>query len=585
MRRCDEWSGMPSEVFLPHNNTFIPTKFDLKAPLIGVKNPSNGGEPESDAARKERERAPDLVRETAEWRFYFKQDRTFGQPRAFFTALIASSVATADVDALISTKLWRLTLLDCLAGDVYDALLSGLGFDIDVTARGLRLTCFGYDEKLGEFVALLAQAMTSFDIENPYGEGGTASEFETPQAMFERQRELLRRELEAFDTQQPYQFCKYWEASLCERPHYSREELRAALERATLPRVASLARSFWSGAMGKALLQGNMNSDNAAEIFTMIEKKFARSDGPTQDARDEMVSRWARLPKKEYALVPTVAEVMDAGYVTPPAAPSLSFYPTISHFAYDAQNANSAVEFVWQFPETQEPYFSKRNSTSRLSASLFPKLPSTAGGLAATAEVYAALLEEPVFEQLRTQQQLGYIVFSGLRNVDGVRSFVVIVQSASYGAPVLHDRVADFIAGLLREDYRGSSTLGSLNDKDVQRVIAGLIEKKLVREKRLLQQVGRHWEEIISGTFKWDRASAEVAALRTVDLDAVLAFHNAFVSPSAPCRRVIAYHISARAGDSKPAPSANIALIRDTDTFKKFLPSLPVCDVEVLGGY
>ena len=50
--------------------------------------------------------------------------------------------------------------------------------------------------------------------------------------------------------------------------------------------------------------------------------------------------------------------------------------------------------------------------------------------LAATAEVLAELLQEPVFKELRTNQQLGYIVFSGLRSVDGVASLVVIVQSS-----------------------------------------------------------------------------------------------------------------------------------------------------------
>jgi insulysin len=56
--------------------------------------------------------------------------------------------------------------------------------------------------------------------------------------------------------------------------------------------------------------------------------------------------------------------------------------------------------------------------------------PSIIQVLSATAEVLTELLQEPLFKELRTNQQLGYIVFSGLRSVDGVASLVVIVQSS-----------------------------------------------------------------------------------------------------------------------------------------------------------
>ena len=76
--------------------------------------------------------------------------------------------------------------------------MAGLGFDFDITARGVRLSVFGYDEKLTDFVSLLATAVTSFDMENPYQINSSINdaEFETSEQTFERQRELLRRELE-----------------------------------------------------------------------------------------------------------------------------------------------------------------------------------------------------------------------------------------------------------------------------------------------------------------------------------------------------------------------------------------------------
>ena len=493
------------------------------------------------------------------------------------------------MDTLISTKLWRLALVDRLAGDVYDALLCGFGFDVDITARGLRMTFFGYDDKLAEFVTLVTGRIKSFDLENPYGGGSLVNGLETPQQLFDRQKELLRREVQAFDKQQPYQFCKYFEASITEQPHFSRESLQAALERATLAQVAVRAKANFDGGFGKALLQGNLNMEDANGIFGTLESTFPGQSGVLDSGSDD-IARWTRLPAKTYALVPTVAEMVQAGYLSSsavsssaPTSTSYPFYPTISRSGFDPSNVNSAVEFVWQFPETQQAFFEgwPSKSTSYVSPlSAFPDLPSTPLRYAATAEVYAALLEEPIFDTLRTKQQLGYIVFSGLRNVDGVRSFVIIVQSSAYPANVLHDRVADFVAGLLTEDENGvGGILGGLSDAYVAKVAAGLIEKKISTEKRLVQQVGRHWEEIISGTFEWDRATSEAAALQKVDLKAILAFQKAVVGPNSPFRRVVAYHVNGKSGSSKEPPSPSIAFIRrDLQELQRDLQPLPLQD-------
>lgn len=110
-------TDLPAQIFLPPPNEFIPTKFDFKARLIGAE--SRRSKELSAAARKELIRAPDLFRETDRWRFYFKQDKSFGQPKAFLTVLVASPAVSADADALVFSKLWRLALIDRLSTDVY----------------------------------------------------------------------------------------------------------------------------------------------------------------------------------------------------------------------------------------------------------------------------------------------------------------------------------------------------------------------------------------------------------------------------------------------------------------------------------
>ncbi|CAF4501458.1 unnamed protein product, partial [Rotaria magnacalcarata] len=45
-------------------------------------------------------------------------------------------------------------------------------------------------------------------------------------------------------------------------------------------------------------------------------------------------------------------------------------------------------------------------------------------------ELFCHLVDEPCFDQLRTKEQLGYVVSAGARRSRGVQGFRVIVQSA-----------------------------------------------------------------------------------------------------------------------------------------------------------
>lgn len=55
------------------------------------------------------------------------------------------------------------------------------------------------------------------------------------------------------------------------------------------------------------------------------------------------------------------------------------------------------------------------------------------------------LMYEPVYDTLRTKEQLGYTVGAGLRNTMGVLGFCVVVQSAAYGVEHCTSRVEAFL--------------------------------------------------------------------------------------------------------------------------------------------
>lgn len=59
-------------------------------------------------------------------------------------------------------------------------------------------------------------------------------------------------------------------------------------------------------------------------------------------------------------------------------------------------------------------------------------------------EVLAIIMGNPFFAELRTKQQLGYIVYGGVSNREDVRSLIFTAQSSVADAPYLTDRIFDF---------------------------------------------------------------------------------------------------------------------------------------------
>lgn len=59
--------------------------------------------------------------------------------------------------------------------------------------------------------------------------------------------------------------------------------------------------------------------------------------------------------------------------------------------------------------------------------------------------VLSHLMEEPCYDQLRTKEQLGYMVWSGLSGTYGIKSLWFVIQSTDRGPAYLENRVENFL--------------------------------------------------------------------------------------------------------------------------------------------
>ncbi|CAG9574977.1 unnamed protein product [Danaus chrysippus] len=150
-------------------------------------------------------------------------------------------------------------------------------------------------------------------------------------------------------------------------------------------------------------------------------------------------------------------------------------------------------------------------------------------------ELLAQALSEPCFHVLRTQEQLGYIVFSGIRRSNGVQGLRVIVQSDRHPA-YLEDRIENFIQG--SQEY-----LENMTDEEFMKHRSSLAAQKLEKPKRLATRASQMWSEITAQVYNFDRMHVEVEELNTVTKDELLEFYKKHISPKSLERQKLSVYV------------------------------------------
>lgn len=194
-----------------------------------------------------------------------------------------------------------------------------------------------------------------------------------------------------------------------------------------------------------------------------------------------------------------------------------------------------------------EPNPSNKNSVSQF---YFQSL-GTSEKDHALIELLSAIVEQPFYEDLRTEQQLGYIVSSGVKGVEETRLFSMIVQSSVASAGDLTKAISKFV-----DEFR-AKTLEPLDEDDFSSFVKGLIDRKTEPDKKLSQETTRNWSELVSGRFQFDRVQKEAAALLSITKDDLLEFWDEiFAADAKNGRRMLVTEIIPRTGaaSSKAPP-------------------------------
>ena len=163
----------------------------------------------------------------------------------------------------------------------------------------------------------------------------------------------------------------------------------------------------------------------------------------------------------------------------------------------------------------------------------------------------AQLTDEQGFDQLRTKEQLGYIVFTGAKVAATTMGYRVIIQSEK-SPEYLEERINAFLASFAK-------SLEDMSEKDFESHKKSLINKRLEKIKNLNQEGARFWSHIGSEYFNFTQVETDVANLKPLTKEDLMAFFRYYIHPTSPHRAKLSIHMIAQSSPKSiaekiPAP-------------------------------
>lgn len=342
---------------------------------------------------------------------------------------------------------------------------------------------------------------------------------------FARALDLIKRGQSAFDKQQPYAYATYNARLALTSPSFSIEFLRAQSARTTREDVVRLSerlRDSRQPFFGQALLHGNLDSSDADRI----QRTLAKLQFAPQPIAGLARTQLTQLPKGKDNLLVTLLPNDD--------------------------DVNSAVWCV---------YLTRQDVDAVVMTLLLQ-----------------SILETPFFQQLRTEQQLGYIVqSSAARLQSGVGRLGLLAQSSTATADRLLDAAEGFMA-------KFRDVLAKLPAAEFSRYKSTLVELILTPAEALAEETSVWWKEISLFQYNWEQQSEEAEALRRVSQQDLLAFWDSFFAPSAPQRQRFTTAVFApkyRDAAERMAASRKaqgVSVVRNASGFADAFPKWPMVD-------
>lgn len=150
-------------------------------------------------------------------------------------------------------------------------------------------------------------------------------------------------------------------------------------------------------------------------------------------------------------------------------------------------------------------------------------------------ELMCQIFNEPAFNQLRTKEQLGYMVRCYVRRSNGTQGLQFVIQGEKH-PQYLDSRIETFLDSM-------SDHLEDMKDEIFMKHKNSLANYRLEKPKKLYKQTDKWWDEIICNQYNFDRDRLEVDYLETINKCDIIDFYKQMIHRNAPSRRKLSVYI------------------------------------------
>ncbi|ODQ76980.1 hypothetical protein BABINDRAFT_163886 [Babjeviella inositovora NRRL Y-12698] len=302
-------------------------------------------------------------------------------------------------------------------------------------------------------------------------------------------KEKCERHLKNFGFGVPYNQVGQWSNTLLHEQTWSMDERIAVLPQVTYDTLLGFIPCIFQQASKELLVHGNYEQDEAVVIAHTVNAIFA---------------------------VPELSE----SHVT-----SLRSYllPDGQTFRYereipDPKNVNSVIE-----------YFVQTGLVSNTR-------------VAALSDLLGQVIHEPCFNQLRTKEQLGYVVFSGVKTTRTTLGLRVLVQSERE-TKYLESRIVNFL-------NRFADKIAAFTPEEFAKHVDALCAQKLQKKKNLTEEFSSFNHKIMDGFYDFYGNEECVKLLREISQQELLAFYRTTILGDSAAKLVV--HLKSQAPPVQP---------------------------------
>lgn len=134
-------------------------------------------------------------------------------------------------------------------------------------------------------------------------------------------------------------------------------------------------------------------------------------------------------------------------------------------------------------------------------------------------EILTKVIREPLFNTLRTQEQLGYSVSCSSKKEDNFLGFIITVESQERKNPswLVDGRIERFLKEF-------SKTFESMEEEEFEIIKQSIIAQKRSADIDLECEVIRNWIEIRDGKYKFNRNELEIMQMELITKSDVITF-------------------------------------------------------------